>query len=318
MLPVRTGTLVMLVVALLFGGLAVFIAKAWLANQQVQVVQQQAAPVPVKIDTQKVVVASKDLNFGDPLTASEVTEVDWPKDAMPQGAFTTIADLTKDGPRAVLTPIDANEPILARKITGPGSRPSLSALVKEGMRAVTIHVNDTTGVGGFVLPGDRVDVLYTQGSNDQSTIDVLFQNVRVLAVNQVVDEKNGTPIDGRNATLELSPSDAQKLALAQSTGEVTFTLRSAGSLDTAPGQRVAQSELGSTAKLVAEPQSDLERRLAELEGKLKQQAATPQPAAQPEEKAEAPAEETLPSTAQVTIFRGLESSSYTVPLDANK
>ncbi|MEJ1937546.1 Flp pilus assembly protein CpaB, partial [Nostoc sp. NIES-2111] len=107
----------MLVVALLFGGLAVFIAKAWLANQQVQVVQQQAAPVPVKIDTQKVVVASKDLNFGDPLTASEVTEVAWPKDAMPQGAFTTIADLTKDGPRAVLTPIDANEPILARKIT---------------------------------------------------------------------------------------------------------------------------------------------------------------------------------------------------------
>jgi pilus assembly protein CpaB len=318
MLPVRTGTLVMLVVALLFGGLAVFIAKAWLANQQVQVVQQQSAPAPVKIDTQKVVVASKDLNFGDPLTPSEVTEVDWPKDAMPQGAFTTIADLTKDGPRAVLTPIDANEPILARKITGPGSRPSLSALVKEGMRAVTIHLNDTTGVAGFVLPGDRVDVLYTQGSNDQSSIDVLFQNVRVLAVNQVVDEKTGTPIDGRNATLELSPSDAQKLALAQSTGEVTFTLRSAGSLDTAPGKRVVQSELGSTAKLVAEPQSDLERRLAELEAKLKQEQSANTQQVVTEAKAEVPAEDALPSTVQVTIFRGLESSSYTVPLDANK
>jgi pilus assembly protein CpaB len=304
----------MLIVALLFGGLAVFIAKAWLANQQGQVVQQQAAPPPVKLDTQKVVVASKDLNFGEPITPSVVAEVDWPKDTMPQGAFTTIADLTKDGARAVLTPIDANEPILARKITGPGSRPSLSALVKQGMRAVTIHVNDTSGVAGFVLPGDRVDVLYTQGSGGVSSIDVLFQNVPVLAINQVVDEKTGNPIDGRTATLELSPSDAQKLALAQSTGDLTFTLRSAGSQDAAPGERVVQTELGSTAKLVAAPQTDLERRLAELEAKLKQeQAGNAQQVV-----TEAKAEEALPSTAQVTIFRGLESSSYTVPLDANK
>ena len=102
-----------------------------------------------------------ELKFGQPITPEVVSEIDWPKEALPAGSFPTIADINKDGTRVVLTPIGVNEPILAWKISGPGSRASLSALVKEGMRAVTIRVNDTTGVAGFVLPGDRVDVLYT-------------------------------------------------------------------------------------------------------------------------------------------------------------
>ena len=319
MLPVRTGTLVMLIVALLFGGLAVFIAKAWLANQQGQV-SQQVAPEAVKVETQKIVVAKTELHFGQPVTSDVVSEIDWPKQALPEGAFASVADITKDGTRVVLTPIGVNEPILPWKVSGPGSRASLSALVKDGMRAVTIHVNDTTGVAGFVLPGDRVDVLYTRGQGDESSIDVLFQSVKVLAVNQNVDEKTGTPIDGRTATLELTPIDAQKLALAQSTGGLTFTLRAAGSLDTAPAKRVVESELGSTAALSQPPaevkdttQSDLERRIAELESKLQQPPAVATPA-----KPAVPTEDALPSTAQVTIFRGLEGSSYTVPLDANQ
>jgi len=316
MLPVRTGTLIMLLVALLFGGLAVFIAKVWLSNQQVQV-SQQVTPEPVKVETQKIVVAKKELHFGEPVTPEVLTEISWPKEALPEGSFASIADIDKDGARVVLTPIGPNEPILAWKISGPGSRASLSALVKEGMRAVTIRVNDTTGVAGFVLPGDRVDVLYTvEGGAQGTSIDVLFQNVRVLAVNQNVDEKTGTPIDGRTATLELTPVDAQKLALAQSTGGLTFTLRSAGSLDTAPARRVVQSELGSTAVLSqaedvkSQAQTDMENRLAELEAKLKQgQSSAAQPVA---------TEDALPSTAQITIFRGLQGSDYTVPLDANQ
>jgi pilus assembly protein CpaB len=226
-------------------------------------------------------------------------------------------DLTnnKDGARVVLRPIGPNEPILAWKISGPGGRASLSALVKEGMRAVTIRVNDTSGVAGFVLPGDRVDVLYTRDKGDGPGIDVLFQNVRVIAVNQNADEKTGTPIDSRTATLELTPVDAQKLALAESTGGLVFTLRSAGSLDTAPARRIVQDELVSNGTLATasnEEQSALQQRLADLEAKLKQ--------AQSEKAApEAPAtEDALPSTTQVTIFRGVQGSSYTVPLDATQ
>ena len=325
MLPVRTGTLIMLLVALLFGGLAVFIAKVWLANQQVAVVAQNT-PEPVKVETQTLVVAKKELQFGEPLTPEVMTEIAWPKEALPAGSFGTIADVSKDGARVVLQPIGPNEPILAWKVSGPGSRASLSSLVKEGMRAVTIRVNDTTGVAGFVLPGDRVDVLYTREQGGAPSIDVLFQNVRVLAVNQNVDEKTGNPIDGRTATLELSPVDAQKLALAQSTGGLTFTLRSAGSLDTAPARRIVETELVSNAALsqtAAKPQSptDLERRMAELEARLKQEQANRAQQVLTEAKAEPPeptSEEALPTTAQITIFRGLQGSSYTVPLDANQ
>ena len=326
MLPVRTGTLVMLIVALLFGGLAVFIAKAWLATQQAQV-SQQAAPEPVEVATQKIVVAKSELKFGQPVTSDVVTELDWPKEALPEGSFATIADINKDGTRVVLQPMGPNEPVLAWKISGPGSRASLSALVKDGMRAVTIHVNDTSGVAGFVLPGDRVDVLYTRGSGSDSSIDVLFQNVEVLAVNQNVDEKTGVPIDGRTATLELTPVDAQKLALAQTTGGLAFTLRAAGSLDTAPARRVVEAELGSTAALSQPPevkdttaQSDLARRIADLESKLQQDQAARAEQVVTQAKPEPPAatEDALPSTVQVTIFRGLEGSSYTVPLDANQ
>lgn len=319
MLPVRTGTLIMLIVALLFGGLAVFIAKAWLANQQQVQVVQQPAPAPVKVDTQKIVIAKKALNFGEALTPDVLGEIDWPKEALPEGSFASVADLTKDGTRVALQPLGINEPIVGWKITGPGERASLSALVKDGMRAVTIGVNDTSGVAGFVLPGDRVDVLYTQGEGATSSIDVLFQNVRVLAINQNADEKNGTPIDGRVATLELTPLDAQKLALAQSTGNLTFTLRAAGSLDQAPGQRVVQTELGSSAQLAAQADSGLEQRLADLEAQLKQAEANRAQQVVTAAKADAPAaEEALPTTAQITIYRGLEGSSYTVPLDANK
>lgn len=322
MLPVRTGTLIMLLVALLFGGLAVFIAKAWLANQQVQV-SQQADPQVIKVNTQKIIVANKELHFGEPITPEVLGEVDWPKDAMPEGSFTSVDDITKDGVRVVLTPISPNEPVLAWKISGPGQRASLSALVKEGMRAVTLRVNDTSGVAGFVLPGDRVDVLYTQDKGDGPGIDVLFQNVRVLAVNQNADEKTGTPIEGRTATLELTPVDAQKLALAESTGGLVFTLRAAGSLDTAPARRIVQAELVSSGALSQPPasagnedKSALEKRLADLEARLSQQQSEKVVS---ETKAEVPAtEDALPSTTQVTIFRGLEGSSYTVPLDANQ
>lgn len=323
MLPVRTGTLVMLIVALLFGSLAVFVARSWLANQQAQVVQQ-VAPAPTQVETQKIVVAKADLKFGDPVSPEVVEEVDWPKAALPEGAFPTIADMTKDGNRVVLTPISPNEPILAWKISGPGSRASLSSLIAAGMRAVTIRVNDTTGVAGFVLPGDRVDVLYSLSAS--SSIDVLFQNVKVLAINQNVDEKSGVPISGQTATLELTPADAQKLALAQGTGELTFTLRSAGSLDVAPARRLVASELGSSAGLaktvdVASPvDSDLAKRIAELETKLKQDESNRAQQVITEAKPQAPTEteEALPSSAQVTIFRGLQGSSYTVPLDATQ
>ena len=114
------------------------------------------------MSTQTIVVAKKPLRFGTELNASMLQEVPWPAKALPAGAFTKIGDMLNGGRRVVLTAIEANEPVLALKITGAGQRATLSALVQPGMKAVTIRVNDVEGVGGFVLPGDRVDVVLTR------------------------------------------------------------------------------------------------------------------------------------------------------------
>ena len=118
------------------------------------------------------------------------------------------------------------------------------------MRAVSVRLNDVVGVGGFVLPGDRVDVLYTRNSNTgdgvSSSTDILIQNVRVLAIDQVADQKQSNPLVAKVATIEVTTLDAQKVALAQTTGSLSLTLRSAGSLDRAAAQRVVEEELVSS------------------------------------------------------------------------
>ena len=144
----RKGNLLILLLAVFMGGIAAFMAKNWIANATVN---------PPPIGT--IVVASAPLTFGVTLSRDNITEVPWAAAQLPEGAFATRDQLLKEGRRAVLAPVGKNEPILNSKITGPGQRASLSALLEEGKRAVTVRVDDVKGVAGFVLPGDRVDVL---------------------------------------------------------------------------------------------------------------------------------------------------------------
>ena len=154
---------------------------------------------------------------------------------MPGGAFTKISDVLHGGRRVVLTAIEPNEPVLSLKITGPGQRATLSALVKPGMKAVTIRVNDVEGVGGFVLPGDRVDVVLTrQIDKGSATTEVVLQNTRVLAVDQIADERAAKAAVAKSVTLEVSTVEAQKVWLASSVGNLSLLLRKAG--ETAEGK----------------------------------------------------------------------------------
>ncbi|WP_245472977.1 Flp pilus assembly protein CpaB, partial [Mesorhizobium sp. M7A.F.Ca.MR.148.00.0.0] len=153
-----------------------------------------------------VVVAAMPLKFGDPLSADKLREIPWPAGAVPAGAFKTTKEaLAGEGTRQALQTISANEPILTSKITGPGQRATLSAVLGEGMKAVSIRVNDVLGVAGFVFPGDRVDVLLTRtargdGGADQSFVDVLLQSMKVLAVDQVADESKDSPTVVKSVT----------------------------------------------------------------------------------------------------------------------
>src|SRR5262249_59982502 len=98
---------------------------------------------------------------GNELTAAALREIPWPEAALPTGASATINDLLSGGKRIVLSAIEVNEPVLSVKITGPGQRATLSALVQPGMKAVTIRVNDVDGVGGVALPGERANIPLT-------------------------------------------------------------------------------------------------------------------------------------------------------------
>jgi pilus assembly protein CpaB len=246
----RMNWLIMLVIAVVFGAIAVVVANRWLAIQQ----QQGARVVPAEaVETATIVVAAGELGFGKALGPQDLREIPWPKATIPEGYYAKIADVTGAGRRVILFPLGPNEPVLNWKISGPDARGSLSAIVEPGLRAVAIRVNDVVGVAGFVLPGDRVDVLLTRNDDANSQVtDVLLQNVKVLAVNQLANEKANEPTVAKVATLEVTSTDAQKIALAQTVGSLTLSLRAAGSLDQAPARRVVVAELTSSSSVYDE------------------------------------------------------------------
>jgi pilus assembly protein CpaB len=222
----RASTFVMIGFAVVFGLLAVFIAQVWLNNQASKQAKHFEQPA---VAMKTIVVAKQPLRFGTELNAAVLKEIPWPEASMPTGAFHTIGELLHGGRRVVLTAIEPDEPVLSLKITGAGQRATLSALVKPGMKAVTIRVNDVEGVGGFVLPGDRVDVVLTrQIEKGSATTEVVLQNTRVLAVDQVADERAAKAAVAKSVTLEVSTIEAQKVWLASSVGNLSLLLRKAG------------------------------------------------------------------------------------------
>ncbi|MFL5031441.1 MAG: Flp pilus assembly protein CpaB [Xanthobacteraceae bacterium] len=235
----------MLASAVLFGLLAVFVAQAWLNHQAERLKPGDASPAPVAA-TKTVVVASQPLRFGHQLSPQTLREVAWPEGAVPTGTFTTVADLLAPGKRIVLYSIEPNEPILASKITGPGQKGTLSAILQEGMKAVTVRVNDVEGVAGFVLPGDHVDVLMTRNSDKNSTAtDLVLQNIRVLAVDQIADNAADKPTVARAVTLEVDTGAAQRLSLAATAGSLSLALRKAGEQMVEGARRITLMDLDS-------------------------------------------------------------------------
>jgi pilus assembly protein CpaB len=239
---VRSSTILMIVFAVVFGLLAVFVAQSWL-NSQAEMRARNLDAQKRPVTTHTIVVAAKPLRFGSELGSMSLREVPWPAEALPAGAFSKIVDLTSSGRRVVLTPIEANEPILASKITGSGQRATLSAVLQDGMKAVTIRVNDVEGVAGFVLPGDHVDVVLTRQQDKTAASDVVLQNVKVLAIDQIADERAEKPSIAKAVTLEVEVTAAQKLALAATVGTLSLALRKAGELSPASTRRITLSDL---------------------------------------------------------------------------
>ncbi len=243
----RSSTIIMIAVAAVFGLLAVYVAQSWLNAQSEARLRTLEAHKVKPTATMTLVVASRQLRFGNELSASVLREMPWPADAIPQGGFKSIKDLLAHGKRVVLTAIEANEPVLATKITGPGERATLSSMLTEGFKAMTIRVNDVDGVAGFVLPGDRVDVMLSRQIDKGAAInDVVLKNVKVLAIDQLADERADKPSVAKAVTLEVDIAGAQKLALASQIGTLALALRKAGDAEPTPSRPITLTDLMGT------------------------------------------------------------------------
>ena len=233
----RANNLIVLLVAIVLGGLAALLARNWLLNR--------SSATNLQVAT--IVAASKQLPFGTPLTDDNVQEMPWAANALPRGAFAKKSDLFKEGRRITLAAIQSDEPILNSKITGPGQRASLSTLLGKDKRAITIRVDDVRGVAGFILPNDRVDVVLIRQDSEsggrRDISDLLLQDVKVIAIDQIVSEQKDKPAVAKAVTLEVTPYEAQRISLATSVGHLSLILRKAGDSEVVPNRQITQSDL---------------------------------------------------------------------------
>jgi pilus assembly protein CpaB len=181
------------------------------------------------VSTGHVVVAALPLQLGTRVDASNLRVIAWPTDEPIAGMFTRIEDCAN---RALITPVAANEPILDSKLAPKESGAGLPAVIPQGMRALSVAVNEVVGVAGFVMPGTMVDVLVTgkinSGGNgsETSVTRTILENIRVLAAGQKIEQdREGKPQTVPVITLLVSPEDAGKLAMASTEGKIQLALR---------------------------------------------------------------------------------------------
>jgi pilus assembly protein CpaB len=260
---VRRRNIIILCIALIMGGVAALLARNWLLAHS-QVSSSKAGTIAT---------------------------------ALPEGAFQSKEELLNDGRRVVLSPLASNEPIMRSKVTGPGQRPSLSSLLREGNRAVTVRVDDVRGVAGFILPGDFVDVVLIKTDDEhvrrENYAEMLLQRVKVLAIDQLASERQEQPTVAKAVTLEVTPEQAQRILLATNVGKLSLILRQPEEAGVGAGRRISEKDL-SSVRPPEEPQR------API-------VATPEPVIEPARPA---------NTATVAIVRGMKRDEYKVMRDA--
>jgi len=229
----RARTLILFVVAIMLAGGTAMLARSWLSQRATEA---KAAPLPPAAAPPKsILVARSEISRGQILKPGDLSWLAW-NDGQIHQAY--IREGTK--------PIDAfggwvargafgpGEPITETKIVAPGSRGFLAAALRPGMRAISVPVNATSDISGFVLPGDQVDILVTHqlpaaggnGGGRQQAAETVLHDVRVIGIDQKLDSKAGEAIVAKNVTLEVTPKQSEMVAVATELGKLSLSLRS--------------------------------------------------------------------------------------------
>ena len=220
----RTRPWLMLAVALASGGVAALLAMRYL--------RQQAAPMLAPQKSGELIIAARALPMGTVVADGDVRTMEWSGAELPVGFTTSKADVVG---RGLMSPLQENEPILESKLAPKGSGGGLPIIIDQGKRALTMRVNDVSGVAGFVTPNTRVDVLLTiddKVNTTEPSTRIIMQDVRALAAGQQIQpDKDGKPVSVGVVTFLVTPEQAETLALASQQGGIQLALRNM--LDTA-------------------------------------------------------------------------------------
>lgn len=229
----NTARIVVLTIAVGAGGVA-----AYLASGSDPKPEPVAAPVAPQIETTDVLVARGDIALGQTISPDDMQWQSWPS-ATASSSFIRRNERS-DAQTALVgsiarSPFLAGEPIRETKLVKGTGSGFMAAILPTGMRAISTEISPETGAGGFILPNDKVDVILTKreknadksGTNDIINAEIILNNIRVLAIDQTVEEKNGQKVVvGKTATLELRPEQAESLARARQSGTLSLALRS--------------------------------------------------------------------------------------------
>lgn len=294
------NNLLVLVVAIILGGIAAILARNWLVSH---------ASLS-QGNTGTIVVAASPIAFGTELTKENTKEIPWSTAVLPEDAFASKDDLLRSGRRMARALITRNEPILRSKISAPNQPASLSSTLTPGKRAVTVRVDDVRGVAGFIQPGDLVDVVLirteAESKDNESYSDIILQAAKVLAIDQITGERTDKPTIAKAVTLEVGPEDAQKILLATNIGRLSLILRQPAEASADHVQRVTAQAFGEPPP---RPRLTPTQPIVPM---FRPPSPPPKPPVQAKPAVTAPPPR--PQTRQITIWRDLRPQEYDRPL----
>ncbi len=227
-----------LVVGIGLAGFAAYLAKDRFDQYQAKVAEQEKL-LQSNVPLVPVFVAKRQVAYGEQLTKDDVRIVAWPDNAIPEGAFMNYSEeQLADGAdplfpqngelRTVLRQMEKDEAVLAIKVTAPGEDAGVSSRLEKGMRAFALRVDVSSGVSGFLRPGDYVDVYWTGEARGREVTKLIDSKLKLLAVDQIADGDRSAPTIARTVTVAATPDEVGALAQAQSTGRLSLSLVGAG------------------------------------------------------------------------------------------
>lgn len=240
----RLFALIVLVAGLVLSGGAVWYMYGQFKSAESALRDQK--PEVIRVPTVNVAVAKRQLSYGEQIGPESVRMIKWPADSVPEGAFTSLeAIVPEDGKlRYALRRMETHEPLLPQKVSGFGEKATVAALLPRGMLAYTLPVDAAKSVGGFILPGTRIDIILTVNDRYEGLITYfLLQNVEVIAVDQDTDIDRIRARIASTVTIGVLPEELKQLTLASNVGSLTIALRGFESSDVYSGESLSRQQL---------------------------------------------------------------------------